>query len=197
VVEVAIKTRVSLLDPLEQFEVLSYKCAFFTNLYCYVLVIYFVIFFFLFFNLGEYRKIRPNLILFRGRTFRFLARQIKENLNAKIVLFFPVIYLTFLFILIGNLVGMLPYSFTVMSSAVVAFFFSLTFFIGITGVGYGLHKDALFRILLPAGVPLYLAPFLVLVEAVSYFARVCSLAVRLFANVVSGHSLLKILVPFV
>jgi ATP synthase subunit 6 len=92
---------------------------------------------------------------------------------------------------------MIPYSFTITSSAAVTFFFSITFFIGITLVGDTTHKDTLFQILLPAGVPLIIAPFLIVVEAVSYFARVFSLAIRLFANMLSGHALLKILGSFV
>jgi ATP synthase subunit 6 len=135
--------------------------------------------------------------LFRDRTLSFLSGAIKDNLNLKVVLFFPVLYLTFLFIFLANLVGMIPWSFTITSSAAVAFFFSITFFIGITLVGYARHADKLFQLLLPSGVPLAIAPFLILVEAASYIARVFSLAIRLFANMMSGHGLLKILGSFV
>jgi F-type H+-transporting ATPase subunit a len=155
--------------------------------------------FLLFFTGGHpgYSSNKPNLILFRDKTFSFIADLIKANLNVKVVLFFPIIYLTFLFFLLENLIGMIPYSFTVTSSAAVTFFFSITFFVGITLVGYTAHKDTLFQILLPSGVPLVIAPFLILVEAVSYFARVFSLGIRLFANMMSGHGLLKILGSFV
>jgi F-type H+-transporting ATPase subunit a len=91
---------------------------------------------------------------------------------------------------------MLPYSFTITSSAAVSFFAAGTFFIGVTSAGYKAHRDGLFQLLFPAGVPLYLFPFLMLIELVSYFARVFSLAIRLFANMMSGHGLLKILVSF-
>jgi len=96
--------------------------------------------------------------------------------------FFPIIYLTFSFILLANLIGMIPYSFTITSSAVVAFFFSTTLFVGATLIGYASHKDTLFQILLPAGVPLIIAPFLIVIELISYIARVFSLAIRLFSN---------------
>jgi ATP synthase subunit 6 len=144
-----------------------------------------------------FNRSKPNWVLFRDQTFKFIAGLIKENLNVKVVFFFPIIYLTFLFLLLANLVGMIPYSFTVTSSAAVTFFFSVTFFFGITRAGYKLHKDALFQILLPAGVPLYIAPFIIIVEGTSYIARVFSLAIRLFANMLSGHGLLKILGSFV
>jgi len=92
---------------------------------------------------------------------------------------------------------MIPYSFTITSAASATFFFSITLFLGVTGVGYGHHRDKFFQMLLPAGVPLYLAPLLVGLEAISNIARVFSLAVRLFANMLSGHALLKVLSSFV
>jgi ATP synthase subunit 6 len=158
-----------------------------------------VIFLFLVYNGGnsEYSEQKPNLILIRDKTFSFISNLIKENLNPKGLCFFPIIYLTFFFILVANLIGMIPYSYTVASSAAVSFFFSITFFIGVTLAGYNQHSDALFQILLPAGVPMVMLPFLIIVEAVSYSARVFSLGIRLFANLLSGHSLLKILGSFV
>jgi ATP synthase subunit 6 len=187
------------LDPLEQFEVFTRKSIFFTNLHFYALAICGVIFLFLVYNGGnsEYSEQKPNLILIRDKTFSFISNLIKENLNPKGLCFFPIIYLTFFFILVANLIGMIPYSYTVASSAAVSFFFSITFFIGVTLAGYNQHSDALFQILLPAGVPMVMLPFLIIVEAVSYSARVFSLGIRLFANLLSGHSLLKILGSFV
>jgi F-type H+-transporting ATPase subunit a len=189
----------TLMDPLEQFEVFSRECIFYTNLHLYALAVCGIVFLLLFYNGGHpvYSSSKPNLLVFRDKTFSFISNLIKENLNVKAIAFFPILYLTFLFILVANLVGMVPYSFTVTSSAAVSFFFSTTFFIGVTLVGYTAHKDTLFQILLPAGVPLVIAPFLIVVEAVSYSARVCSLGIRLFANLMSGHGLLKILGSFV
>ena len=163
----------------------------------YTLAIFGVITLFFFFRPGAYRKLRTNSELFRDKTVQVLYGTIKENLSIKVVLFFPILYLTFLFVLLANLVGMIPWSFTVTSSAAVTFFFSLTLFIGVTLVGYARHGDTLFQIFLPAGVPLAISPFLVAVEAASYVARAFSLGIRLFANMLSGHGLLKILGSFV
>jgi ATP synthase subunit 6 len=184
-----------LLDPLEQFDIFHCKCIFFTNLHYCVFLILFGIVFFLFFTGGfvGYSHKKPNLVLFRDKTFGFLLSLMKENMNIKIVVFFPVIYLTFLFILSANLLGLIPYSYTVTSSAAITFFFSVTFFVGVSLVGYRAHKDTFFQILLPAGVPLVIAPFLVVIEAASYVVKVFSLAGRLFANMLAGHSLLKVL----
>ena len=189
----------SLLDPLEQFEITNHKCIFFTNFQLHLLIIFFSIFLFLSVNEEDSRQIAPksNWVLVREETFYLIANTIKENLNSKLTFFFPIIYLSFLVLFLGNLVGMIPYSFTITSSAALTFFFSITFSVGISAVGYGIHSDKLFQLLLPAGVPLFMAPFLILVETISYIARVFSLAIRLFANMLSGHGLLKILGSFV
>jgi ATP synthase subunit 6 len=188
-----------ILDPLEQFEVFYFECIFFTNLHFFAILAIGSIFLLLAINQGpfDYRSNKPNIVLLRDKTFTFIADLIKENLNVKVILFFPVIYLTFLVIFFGNLIGMLPFSVTVTSSAVLTSFFSLTFFIAIFLVGYATHSDRFFQIFLPVGVPLSIAPFLILVEFSSYAARLVSIAVRLFANMLSGHGLLKILGSFI
>uniref|UniRef100_A0AAU7GJ09 ATP synthase subunit a n=1 Tax=Garcinia humilis TaxID=2867533 RepID=A0AAU7GJ09_9ROSI len=110
--------------------------------------------------------------------------------------FFPCILVTFTFSLFRNLQGMIPYSFTVTSHFLITLGLSFSIFIGITIVGFqqnGLHFLSFF---LPAGVPLPLAPFLVLLELISYCFRAFSLGIRLFANMMAGHSLVKILSGF-
>lgn len=110
--------------------------------------------------------------------------------------FFPCILVTFTFLLFCNLQGMIPYSFTVTSHFLITLGLSFSIFIGITIVGFqrnGLHFLSFF---LPAGVPLPLAPFLVLLELISYCFRALSLGIRLFANMMAGHSLVKILSGF-
>ncbi len=110
--------------------------------------------------------------------------------------FFPCILVTFTFLLFCNLQGMIPYSFTVTSHFIITLGLSFSLFIGITIVGFlrnGLH---FLSFLLPAGVPLPLAPFLVLLELISYCFRALSLGIRLFANMMAGHSLVKILSGF-
>lgn len=91
---------------------------------------------------------------------------------------------------------MIPYSFTVTSHIIVTFGLSLSIFIGVTIIGFYTHRIHFFSILLPSGTPLALSFFLVVIELISYIARAFSLAIRLFANLMSGHSLLKILAGF-
>jgi len=110
--------------------------------------------------------------------------------------FFPCILVTFLFLLFCNLQGMIPYSFTVTSHFLITLGLSFSLFIGITIVGFQRNGLHFLSILLPAGVPLPLAPFLVLLELISYCFRALSLGIRLFANMMAGHSLVKILSGF-
>nr|ADT62134.1 ATP synthase subunit 6 [Isoetes engelmannii] len=110
--------------------------------------------------------------------------------------FFPLIFVTFTFLLFCNLIGMIPYSFTVTSHFIITLGLSLSLFIGITIIGFREHGLYFFSFLLPQGVPLALAPFLVLLELISYCFRALSLGIRLFANMMAGHSLVKILSGF-
>lgn len=111
-------------------------------------------------------------------------------------IYFPLIFTTFIFILFSNLIGMIPYAFTTTSHLMITFGLSISLFIGVTVIGItknGLHFFSLF---LPPGAPIALAPFLVAIELVSYSFRAISLGVRLFANMMAGHTLVKILAGF-
>ena len=110
--------------------------------------------------------------------------------------FFPCISVTFTFSLFRNPQGMIPFSFTVTSHFLITLALSFSLFIGITIVGFQRHGLHFFSFLLPAGVPLPLAPFLVLLELISHCFRALSSGIRLFANMMAGHSLVKILSGF-
>jgi len=108
----------------------------------------------------------------------------------------PFIFMIYFSLLSLNLTGMVPYSFTVTSHLIVTFWLALGSFVGINIIGIRKHGSNFFKLFLPAGVSLYLAPLLVVIELVSYFIRVISLSVRLFANMMSGHILLKVILGF-
>lgn len=128
--------------------------------------------------------------------YSFVYNMVTENVGKEGLKYFPLIFSLFMFILIANLLGMIPYSFTVTSHIIVTFGLSLSIFIGVTLIGFYTHRVHFFSILLPSGTPLLLSFFLVIIELISYIARAFSLAIRLFANLMSGHSLLKILAGF-
>jgi len=111
-------------------------------------------------------------------------------------IYFPFMYTLFLFILVNNLVGMIPYSFSPTSHFILTFSLSFTIVIGDTILGFNKHNIKFFSLFVPAGCPLALLPMLVLIEFISYLARNISLGLRLAANVLSGHMLLSILSGF-
>jgi len=111
-------------------------------------------------------------------------------------LYFPFIYTLFVFILVNNLIGMIPYSFASTSHFVLTFWLSFTIVLGATILGFQKHGLKFFSLLVPAGCPLALLPLLVLIEFISYLSRNVSLGLRLGANIMSGHMLLNILAGF-
>src|ERR1700730_9665839 len=111
-------------------------------------------------------------------------------------IYFPFIYTLFIFILINNLIGMVPYSFASTSHFILTFALSFTIVLGATILGFQQHGLKFFSLLVPAGCPLGLLPILVLIEFISYLARNISLGLRLAANILSGHMLLSILAGF-
>ena len=142
-------------------------------------------------------KIVPNnwSISFES-SFQSLNNMVREQIGANMEIYFPFIYSIFFYILIANLISNVPYSFAVTASGVVSLGLSLTIFIGVTILALSIHGIKFFSFFIPSGTPLALVPLLVLIELISYLARAFSLGIRLFANVVAGHTLLKILSTF-
>ena len=125
--------------------------------------------------------------------YSIVVNQINAN---KGQMFFPFISGLFIYILINNLVGMVPYSFAPTSHFILTFSISFTVVIGATILGFQIHGLKFFSLFVPSGCPLGLLPLLVLIEFISYLARNVSLGLRLAANVLSGHMLLNILGGF-
>ena len=128
--------------------------------------------------------------------FLFVVSLVSEQVGEKGKQYFPMLFTLFTFLLCSNLIGMIPYSFTTTSHFVVTFGLSVSVFIAVTIIGFQIHGLHFFSFLLPPGAPLILSPFLVVIELVSYVFRAISLGVRLFANMMAGHTLVKILSGF-
>jgi F-type H+-transporting ATPase subunit a len=125
--------------------------------------------------------------------YSIVINQINAN---KGQMFFPLLAALFIYILINNLVGMVPYSFAPTSHFILTFSISFTVVIGATILGFQVHALKFFSLLVPSGCPLGLLPLLVLIEFISYLSRNVSLGLRLGANILSGHMLLNILAGF-
>jgi len=193
-----------ILSPLEQFSVYklipfslgSFDFSF-TNSSFFSIIVCFVILFF-FSSICSNAMLIPTFWqtilenLYEFVYYNLVSENIKKGGNV----FFPLLLSTFLFILSCNVLGLVPYGFTVTSHIAVTLGIALSFFIGINYIGIKTHGFHMLSLFLPSGAPLALAPFLVTVELVSYSFRVVSLSVRLFANMMSGHCLFKIIAGF-
>ena len=130
-------------------------------------------------------------------SYIFIANLIKDTVGSEGRPYFPFIFTVFMFVLFGNLFGMLPYTFTFTSHIVVTFTMALFVFLGVTLIAIAKHKMRFFTFFMPPGVPLYMAPILIPIEIISYLSRPISLSVRLFANMLAGHTLMKVFAGFV
>src|SRR5712672_130619 len=130
-------------------------------------------------------------------SYEFVASTIRSTAGAEGMKFFPLIFSLFMFICVSNLVGIIPYTFTVSSHIIVtAALALLVFFIVLI---YGLYKNGLrfFKIFVPSGVPVYILPLVMFIEILSFLLRPVSHSVRLFANMLAGHIALKVFAGFV
>lgn len=168
-----------------------------TNIGFYLMIAFLIIF--AFFNLADNYEISvPNgwslsLESIYSTVYSIVINQINEK---KGLIFYPIISALFVYILINNLVGMVPYSFAPTSHFILAFSLSFTIVIGATILGLAKHGLKFFSLFVPSGCPLGLLPLLVLIEFISYLSRNVSLGLRLAANILSGHMLLNILSGF-
>jgi ATP synthase subunit 6 len=130
--------------------------------------------------------------------YKFVLQLFKQQLNSVLALrYFPLVLFIFCFILLSNLIGLIPYGFTITGHIVLTFQIAFSIFFGITLINIFNNQLGFFSLFFPSGVPILLVPFLALIEVASYIIRPFSLSVRLFANMLAGHTLLNILSSFV
>ena len=130
-------------------------------------------------------------------TYEFVANTLRNSAGEEGMRFFPLVFSLFMFILIANVVGLIPYTFTVTSHIIVTA--SLALLVFFTVIIYGFWKNGLgfFRLFVPPGVPIYILPLIVVIEVLSFLSRPISHSVRLFANMLAGHITLKVFAGFV
>ena len=192
-------------NPMHQFEVykigpkidlgginLSY-----TNASLFMTISGILILLLLFFGTKKKSLIPSKLQLITELSYTFVAKMINDTAGSSAKSFFPFIFTLFMFVLFCNMVGMLPYSFTVTSHIIVTFVLAAIIFIGVTIVGFIKHGLKYLELFVPKGVPALLLPLIVVIEIISYLSRPISLSVRLFANMMAGHTMLKVFGGFV
>ena len=130
-------------------------------------------------------------------SYEFIAGLLKDTVGAEGRKYFPIIFTLFMFVLLGNLLGMVPYSFTFTSHIIVTFGMAFVIFVGVTILGFAKHGMHFFSFFAPPGTPVVMLPLLVPIEIISYLSRPISLSVRLFANMLAGHTLIKVIAGFI
>jgi F-type H+-transporting ATPase subunit a len=128
--------------------------------------------------------------------FSMIEDMLSQNVGPEGKKFVPLIFSLFMFILTCNLIGMIPYTFTVTSHFSVTFILAILVFFTITIVGFAKHGLHFFSLFLPHGTPMWLAPLLIVIELIAFLARPISLCLRLGANMLAGHVMLKVLAGF-
>ncbi len=193
------------LNPMHQFEVyrLGPEIIFgtinlsFTNASLFMLISSFAILLLLYLGTKKKLLVPSKIQLMTEMSYMFVAKMINDTAGSSAKPFFPFIFTIFMFVLFCNMVGMLPYSFTVTSHIIVTFALAAFIFIGITIIGFIKHGIKYLELFVPKGVPLVLLPLIVIIEIISYLSRPISLSVRLFANMMAGHTMLKVFGGFV
>ena len=151
------------------------------------------------FNLGTKKNsLIPNkLQLLAELSYSFVSKMISDTAGSKAKPYFAFIFSLFMFVLFCNMFGMIPYAFTVTSHIIVTFVLAAFIFIGVTVIGFVKHGLGYLKLFVPSGVPIVLLPLIVVIEIISYLSRPISLSVRLFANMMAGHTMMKVFGGFV
>ena len=192
-------------NPMHQFEVyrmgpeisLGSANLSFTNASFFMTISAATILFFLYLGTKKKSLIPTKMQLMTEMSYTFVAKMINDTAGSNAKPFFPFIFTLFMFVLFCNMVGMLPYSFTVTSHIIVTFILAAIVFVGVTFIGFIKHGFRYLELFVPKGVPVVLLPLIVIIEVISYLSRPVSLAVRLFANMMAGHTMLKVFGGFV
>ncbi|MGB4057272.1 MAG: F0F1 ATP synthase subunit A [Alphaproteobacteria bacterium] len=128
--------------------------------------------------------------------YGFIANMVRENLGPRGQEYFPLIFTLFMLVLTGNMLGMLPYSFTYTSHLIVTGALALVIFLTVMVIGIARHGTHFFDLFVPPGVPAWLLPLILPIEILSFLVRPITLAMRLFANMMAGHLILKVFAGF-
>ena len=193
------------LDPIHQFNIdnlftvghIGGYTIYFTNSSAYMLLTVAVICLLAIGGLARWQLVPGRFQSSAELSYEFVASMIRSNAGQEGMKFFPLVYSLFMFILVSNLIGIIPYTFTVAAQIIVTASFALLVFF--TVLVYGFYKNGLkfFKIFVPSGIPIYILPLVVAIEILSFLSRPLSHGVRLFANMLAGHITLKVFAGFV
>ncbi len=191
-------------DPMHQFEIKRLVPleifgfdASFTNSALFMSIAAVLITLFMVFAMRKGALVPGRLQSVAELSYEFVANMVRDNVGTSGMKYFPFIFTLFMFVLALNMLGMVPYSFTVTSHIIVTFALAAFIFVGVTLIGFWKHGIGFLKFFVPSGVPFLMLPLLVVIEVISYLTRPVSLSVRLFANMMAGHTMLKVFGSFV
>ena len=193
------------MDPIEQFHIVNLfplgklgntEIAF-TNSALFMLIAVFGLTFFLVAGTAGGRAVPTRLQSAAELTYEFVVSMLRSTAGSEGMRFFPFVFTIFMFVLLLNMFGLIPYAFTVTSHIIITAALALTVFL--TVLLYGLYRHGLhfFNLFVPKGVPIYILPMIVFIEVLSFISRPISHSVRLFANMLAGHIALKVFAGFI
>ncbi len=192
------------IDPMHQFEIVPWISieiggidASFTNSSFFMLVAVALITAFTTLSMSGRALVPGRLQSMAEMAYEFIARMVRDNVGTDGIKYFPFVFTLFMFVLFCNMLGMVPYAFTVTSHIAVTFAMAIIIFLGVTVIGFITHGISFLRFFVPSGIPIWMMPLLVVIEVISYLTRPLSLSVRLFANMLAGHTMLKVFAGFV
>lgn len=192
------------IDPMHQFEITRNielevfgLDATFTNSSLFMVIAVLVVGGFMIFGSRKATLVPGRLQSLVELSYEFVANMVRDNAGTAGLKYFPFIFTLFMFILACNMIGMLPYTFTVTSHIIVTFALAFVVFIGVTVIGFKENGIGYLNLFVPSGVPKVMLLILVPIEVISYLTRPVSLSVRLFANMMAGHTMLKVFAGFV
>ena len=192
-------------SPIEQFEIhemmqiakIGERTIALTNSAIFMIVSVAVIFLLLLGTTAGRKMVPGRLQSLAEVSYEFIANMIRNTAGEEGMRFFPLVFSLFMFILVSNLIGLIPYSFTVASHIIITAALALLVFF--TVIIYGFYRNGLrfLRLFVPHGIPIYILPLIVFIEVLSFLSRPLSHSVRLFANMLAGHITLKVFAGFV
>ena len=191
-------------SPMEQFEIkriipleLFGWDVSFTNSSLFMVIAMAIIPLFFLFAMNRRALVPGRLQSTAELSYEFIANMVRDIVGEAGMKYFPWVFTIFMFILALNLLGLVPYSFTVTSHIIVTFALAAMVWLIVTAIGFINHGPGFLKLFVPSGVPWWLLPIIVVIELISYLIRPISHSVRLFANMMAGHAMLKVFAGFV
>jgi len=193
------------LDPIHQFEIenlfkigqIGNQAIYFTISSAYMLVTVAIISVLTIVGVAGARLVPGRFQSIAEMSYEFVADMVRTTTGNEGMRFFPLVYSLFMFILVANLIGIIPYTFSITSHIIVTAAFALFVFFTVLVYGFYRNGPKFFRIFVPSGVPAYILPLIVSIEIISFLSRPLSHSVRLFANMLAGHITLNVFAGFV